>query len=97
MIKNMGIRVDALEKRLSSIEELLQNATRPKKVPAAHSDPKEPDLTFYLDGEPILVFKKSGKIVHKGKLIGRDVEVIEGIRSFLLSQGYIKNPNTPVN
>jgi len=94
--ESLLIRLAALEQRLSHVEKILQQATQRKKEPV-HSDLQEPNLTLYLQGEPLLVFQKNGKILHKGKPIGRDTEIVEALRSFLLAQGHIKNPKTPVN
>tara|TARA_B110000503_G_C6765184_1_gene257106 strand:- start:56 stop:271 length:216 start_codon:yes stop_codon:yes gene_type:complete len=46
-------------------------------------------ITFTSATEPILELKGNGDIFVKGKLIENDIEVVDALREFLKTQGYI--------
>ena len=99
---NLKIRVEAVEKRLSNLETSLENLVSNlnkamKNKGPIHSDPAEPDLIFYISGEPVLVLKKTGEVIFKGKTLSSDQEIVEGFRSLLVSMGHIKKSGTILN
>jgi hypothetical protein len=46
-------------------------------------------ITFTSATEPILELKGNGDIFVKGKLIENDIEVVDALREFLRTQGFI--------
>ena len=49
------------------------------------------DITFIIEGSNIMKLCQNGDIFIKGHLVKNDLEVVEGMREFLVKSGAIKS------